>query len=67
MKSIEELFGIDKFNIVQDADYYYIFRAIEPGDDEDIKVGIITNEAGDIISLRTDRERTEEKKRNIKI
>jgi len=54
-----EIFDIDKFNIIEDEEYYYLFRALEDGDNEDIEKGIITAEKG-FTRIRTDRERYEE-------
>lgn len=56
------LFEINKFNIIQDNDNYYFFRALNKSDLEDIKEGKTVDEEGNIICIRTDRERWEEKK-----
>jgi len=50
----DSLFAIDNFNIIEDDEFYYVFRALEPGDHEDI-ANEDTNGR-----LRTDRERYEE-------
>ena len=60
---MSEMFGVDKFNIVQDGEYYYFFRSLEPGDIEDIENGIGLKD-GKIAHLRTDRERYEENPNN---
>ena len=60
---MSEMFGVDKFNIVQDEDYYYFFRSLEPGDNKDIENGIGIKD-GKISQLRTDRERYEENPNN---
>lgn len=56
-----ELFDINKFNIIQDEENYYFFRALNMADNSDIEKGITTdNESGAIKRIRTDRERYEE-------
>ena len=52
-----DVFGLEKLNIYEDSDNYYFFRALEPGDFTDIDNNIITNSNGDVIRIRTDRER----------
>ena len=54
-----ECFNIDKFNIIEDEDNYYFFRALNNADQNDIKNNITSNESG-IQRIRTDRERFEE-------
>ena len=44
------MFDINDFNVIQDENYYYVFRSLEAGDISDINTGI-TN------VMRTDRER----------
>ncbi len=44
------MFDIDKFNIISDEEYYYVFRSLEAGDIKDINDGIES-------VIRTDRER----------
>ena len=56
---MEELFDIEKFNVISDDENYYFFRSLEPGDIEDIENGVI-KEGDDYTKLRTDRERWEE-------
>ena len=56
---MEEMFDIEKFNIISDEENYYFFRALEPGDIEDLEKGII-KDGEDYTRLRTDRERWEE-------
>ena len=60
---MSEKFGVDTFNIVQDEEYYYFFRSLEPGDIEDIekRKGLKDEK---IVHLRTDRERYEENPKN---
>ena len=50
----DSLFTIDNFNIIEDDEFFYVFRALEPGDHEDI------NNESTNGRLRTDRERYEE-------
>lgn len=61
-----EIFDIEKFNILQDEEYYYFFRALNLADENDIKEQVITDEDGNILRIRTDRERFEETKENYK-
>ena len=51
---IEELFSLKNFNVVEDDNYYYVFRALNRADHNDIK-----NHLTDGV-IRTDRERYEE-------
>lgn len=57
---MKELFGIDKFNIIEDKENYYFFRALNMGDDKDIEEGIILDKSGKFERIRTDRARYEE-------
>ena len=57
---MEEIFDIEKFNIISDEENYYFFRSLEPGDIKDLEEGNIKDENGKYIRLRTDRERWEE-------
>ena len=57
---MEEMFDIEKFNIISDEENYYFFRSLEPGDIQDLEEGNIKDENGKYIRLRTDRERWEE-------
>ena len=56
-------FDISKFNIIQDEENYYFFRALNMGDNEDIETGI-TSENGEIQRIRTDRARWVESPEN---
>ena len=60
----KEIFDIDKFNVIQDEENYYFFRALNNGDHNDIKNNITSSE-GRIKRIRTDRERFEEEKGQI--
>ena len=57
---MEEMFDIEKFNVISDEENYYFFRSLEPGDIKDLEDGNIKDENGNYIRLRTDRERWEE-------
>ncbi len=57
---MSELFDIERFNIISDNENYYFFRALNRADNKDLQEGIITDESGKYIKIRTDRERTEE-------
>ena len=56
---MRETFDIKKFNTIEDEENYYFFRALEPGDIEDLEKNLI-KEGDKYIRLRTDRERWEE-------
>ena len=51
-----KLFDINNFNIIQDEENYYFFRALNMADNSDIEQNI-TTEKGNIERIRTDRER----------
>ena len=53
------IFNVEEFNIVQDGENYYFFRALNMADNNDIEQGITTDENGKIGRKRTDRERFE--------
>ena len=57
----KEIFEIENFNIIQDEENYYFFRALNMVDNNDIEQGITTSENGKIDRIRTDRERYEGK------
>lgn len=63
---MEEIFGIENYNIIQDKENYYFFRALNMADNKDLEDGIITNKEGKIIKIRTDRERYIENPENGK-
>ena len=54
---INEIFSIDKFNIISDNDNYYFFRALNNSDNKDIETREILDTDNNIIRIRTDRER----------
>ena len=51
------LFNVDKFNIIQDEENYYFFRALNMADNNDIEKQLTVSEDGAIERIRTDRER----------
>lgn len=53
---LDKVFDINQFNIIQDDNYYYFFRALNDGDYNDITNGI-TLENGVVKRIRTDLER----------
>ena len=55
------VFNLENFNIIQDEENYYFFRALNMADNNDIEQGITTSENGKIERIRTDRERFEGK------
>lgn len=57
---MEEIFDIEKFNVISDEENYYFLRSLEPGDIEDLEKNII-KDGEKYKRLRTDRERWEEK------
>ena len=61
-----KVFDINNFNIISDNDNYYFIRALNMGDNNDIESNITTDSSGNIIKVRTDRERyTKEAKYDI--
>lgn len=61
---MENVFGIDNFNIIEDEENYYFFRALNMADNQDLETGIISDKAGNFEKIRTDRERYEENPEN---
>lgn len=51
------MFNIQKFNIIQDEENYYFFRALNMADNSDIDQQITISANGKIEKIRTDRER----------
>ena len=58
-------FEINKFNIIEDEENIYLFRALNNADHSDIENGKTTDENG-IKTIRTDRQRWEEEKGKAK-
>ena len=54
---LDERFSLESFNIIEDNDYYYFFRALNMEDNSDIENGITLDNNGNIARIRTDRER----------
>ena len=57
---MENLFDIDNFNIIEDEENYYFFRALNMADNQDLETGTILDDTSSIARIRTDRERYEE-------
>lgn len=56
---MEDLFDINKFNIIEDEENYYFFRALNMADNQDLETGTTLGKDGNIERIRTDRERYE--------
>ena len=54
---MKEQFGINTYNVLQDEENYYFFRALNMADNKDVEEGITLDENGNIARIRTDRER----------
>lgn len=61
---MESLFDVSKFNIIEDEENYYFFRALNMADNQDLEKGIILDNKGNFERIRTDRERHEEDSKN---
>ena len=61
---MRDLFDVNKFNIVEDEENYYFFRALNMADNSDIEQGTTVSADGKIERIRTDRERYEENPEN---
>ena len=57
----DNLFDISNFNIIQDDENYYFFRALNMADNSDIEQKITVTADGKIERIRTDRERYKDK------
>ena len=55
----DNLFDINNFNIIQDDENYYFFRALNMADNNDIEQKTTLSANGKIERIRTDRERFE--------
>ena len=55
--TLEEIFSLDNFNVIEDNNNYYFFRALNKGDNNDIESGITLDSNSKIERVRTDRER----------
>ena len=64
MSKINELFNIENYNLIQDENYYYLFRALNNGDHNDLENGITRDKNGKIVKVRTDRARYIENPQN---
>ena len=54
---LKEIFDINKFNIFSDDDNFYFFRALNSADNNDLDNGIIIDDNGKIVKIRTNLER----------
>ena len=61
---MENVFDIENFNIIEDEENYYFFRALNMADNQDLEAETILAEDGSIDKIRTDRERYEENDEN---
>ena len=61
---METIFDIDNFNIIEDEENYYFFRALNMADNQDLENGTILDSTGNVAKIRTDRERYEENQKN---
>ena len=57
---MESVFDIANFNVIEDEENYYFFRALNMADNEDLEQGTILDSNGNYERIRTDRERYEE-------
>ncbi|MBR2744847.1 MAG: DEAD/DEAH box helicase family protein [Clostridia bacterium] len=57
LEEIKEKFSIENYNLVQDEDNYYLFRALNNGDHNDMQSGVTRSNGGDLTHIRTDRAR----------
>ena len=63
---MSNIFDINKFNIIEDKENYYFFRALNMADNQDLENGTILDKEGKIKKIRTDRQRYEENIENGK-
>ena len=56
---MDDIFNLSNFNVLEDEENYYLFRALNREDNNDIENRITTNENDKIIRIRTDLERYE--------
>ena len=56
-ETIKKLFNIEQYNLIQDEENYYLFRALNNGDHNDMQNGITRAEDGTLTYVRTDRDR----------
>ena len=49
-----DLLDINYFNIIQDEENYYFFRALNMADNNDVEQGITVSKDGKIERIRTD-------------
>ncbi len=61
---MKDIFDIERFNIIEDEENYYFFRALNMADNNDLEEQVIVDENGEYERIRTDRERYEEDSNN---
>ena len=49
---MENVFDIDKFNIIEDEENYYFFRALNMADNQDLEAGVTLDNAGNIEKIK---------------
>ena len=54
---LDKIFNMNTYNLIEDNNNYYFFRALNNGDLEDYKNKIILDNKNKITKIRTDRER----------
>ncbi len=57
---MNNIFNIEKFNIIEDEENYYFFRALNMADNQELEDGTILDGTGNFERIRTDRERYEQ-------
>lgn len=63
--NLNDIFGINFFDVIKDDKYFYFFRALNKEDNKDLEEGKIT-ENGKIIKIRTDTQRWKENNIGLK-
>ena len=51
------VFNVENFNVLEDDNFFYFFRALNNADNNDINSGITVDNLNNILKIRTDRER----------
>ena len=59
MNNLSEIFDIENFNVLDDDNYYYFFRALNNADNKQIEEKSITDYNGNVIKVNTDLSRFE--------
>ncbi|MDR0978560.1 MAG: hypothetical protein LBL91_01225 [Lachnospiraceae bacterium] len=61
----QQIFDMEKFNLISDDENYYLFRALNNGDNADMENGITLDNDGNFLQIRTDRMRYIENPDNV--